>query len=57
MADITSSRFQDLLKRLLTTKGPAPGTSVLDDVHPTLDIQDVYRPEQRAMRGERDLST
>lgn len=56
MADITQLRFAQLLKRTLGLKAIDPGQVIAHQLVGTYDIQDTYRPEHRADRGERLLS-
>jgi hypothetical protein len=53
LADITQSRYQALLKRLFAIKASDPGRVLDPVVKPTYDVADIYRPEERLMRGER----
>jgi len=53
LADITQLRFGNLLKQTLGIKAGDSGRSVPSYIIPVNEVQDAYRPEFRAPRGER----
>ncbi len=55
MAQVTQLRFATALKQLLGLRVSDPGRVVAPTIAPTLEVQDVYRPEARLSRGERSF--
>lgn len=53
MADITQGRYQQLVKKVFGLKGGDATRQVLNPVQTSYELQDTYRPEDRASRGER----
>ncbi len=55
MAQVTQLRFATALKQILGLRVSDPGRVVAPTIAPTLEVQDVYRPEARLSRGERSF--
>ncbi len=52
MSVLEQHRYTEMVKRLFNQKPSLP-VALTQAVSPTVDVQDAYRPEQRALRGER----
>ena len=53
MKALEQHRFSEMVKRVLNAKSTQAVFGLNQAISPALDVQDGYRPEQRAIRGER----
>ena len=53
MKALEQHRFSEMVKRVLNAKSTQAVFGLNQALSPTIDVQDGYRPEQRASRGER----